>query len=247
MHPVLQKLIDEKAPLDLNPPATLEAIAQFEQQQGVTLPDYYKEFLQFGNGGHLFGPAGPDFYGVDRNSEYYSLEKANSFGARMNLPNTFYVIGATSYGDRYCIDMNNNELVQWNHETNKESRRWATVFELFERELNSYIEDKEDEEKEYEENLEVRDIFISDDESLFVTFNKSYEGKMFCYDGWIKENGLYQISPGSAEEISPISRDAIPEFEDINFLRKVPEIERYHLRDALEAYVKANPGVFVPI
>ena len=233
MHPILQKLIDEKVPLDLNPPATPEAIAQFEQQQGITLSGHYKEFLQFGNGGALFGY---NFYGVDRVNEYFFA-----------IPNNFYVIGATGYGDYFCIDKNNNGVIQWNHETNKESRRWATVFELFERELNSYIEDKEDEEKEYEENLEVRDIFISDDESLFVTFNKSYEGKMFCYDGWIKENGLYQISPGSAEEISPISRDAIPEFEDINFLRKVPEAERYNLRDALETYVKENPGVFVPI
>jgi len=150
MHPILQQLIDEKAPMELNPPAVPKAISRFEREHGIELPEHYWEFLQFADGGHFFGPAGPDFYGIDQENKYYSLAYENASKAD-DMPGAWYVIGGTSWGDRFCIDFATGEVVQWDHETRKESNRWKDIFECIEEEYNDYEtirEDRDDEEDE---------------------------------------------------------------------------------------------------
>ena len=44
--------------------ATEEQITQFEKDHEIELPEKYKEWLQYSDGGELFLPAGVQFYGV---------------------------------------------------------------------------------------------------------------------------------------------------------------------------------------
>jgi hypothetical protein len=44
--------------------ATAEQISHFEKEHNVILPQNYKEWLQFSDGGECFLPAGVQFYGV---------------------------------------------------------------------------------------------------------------------------------------------------------------------------------------
>jgi len=248
MNKILKKLVNEKAPMDLNPPAAKQAIKQFEQQQGGAFPAYYREFLLFGNGGHLFGPSGPDFYGIDANDKHYSVTRANAKSARDGMPDEYYVIGATSFGDLFCIDFGKKEVIQWDHETRKVSNRWPTVFECIEYEFDMYKElAEEDEEKEdnntaVDDGLGIKDLFYTNDYGLFVAFDKGiFADQMIFIYGW-EEDGLFQISVGSAQQISPFSRDAIPDYDDWKILRDIPLKEQLLLYRIMEAFCEANPG-----
>jgi len=143
MHPSLQQLIDANIPMELNPPATQEAIAQYERQEGITLPAYYKEFLQFGNGGYMFGLSGPLFYGVDSESEGYYLADGKETRENYELPDTCCVVGYMSWGDPLCIDLETQEFVEWDHETWdawEDSVRWASLFPFIDELFISHFE-----------------------------------------------------------------------------------------------------------
>jgi len=245
MHPSFQKLIDAKAPMELKPPASPKAIAQFERAQGIELPEHYWEFLQFGNGGHFFGH---NFYGIDPENENYYLAKENA-SKPYSIPADWYIVGATGYGDLYCIDPATNEVVQWDHERREASLRWADMFELVEDELQSYEENRVyDEEKDKDDEVYVWsdsgivDLFHTD-EMMFVTFDKGpCAGQMIYYFGWM-ENGAFKFSTGTAKQVVPISRDAIPDDDDLEFIRKIPPHERASLYKALEAFSEKNPDI----
>jgi len=247
MHPSFQKLIDAKAPMELKPPASPKAISQFERAQGIELPEHYWEFLQFGNGGHFFGPSGPNFYGIDRNDQYYSLEKENAAKAS-DFPSAWYIVGATSWGDRFCIDFATNEVIQWDHETREESDRWASIFECVDYMFSIYTDNQEDEydedEKAEEDNdssvISIVTEFFHNDDGLFIKFEKGIFANqtlfMFCQ----LKNGVYRPNIGLAKQISPISFDAIPPYEDLKFIRNIPFGELLTLKHALEVYCEAN-------
>lgn len=46
------------------PPATDEEISDFEKKNDILIPESYKEWLRFSNGGYLFGFGGPHLYGT---------------------------------------------------------------------------------------------------------------------------------------------------------------------------------------
>ena len=45
-------------------PASEEQISQFEKKNGIRLPEKYREWLRFSDGGEFFLPAGTQMYGV---------------------------------------------------------------------------------------------------------------------------------------------------------------------------------------
>jgi len=246
MHPTLQKLIDAKVPMELKPPASPKAISQFEREQGIELPEHYWEFLQFGNGGHFFGH---NFYGIDPENENYYLAKENA-SKPYSIPADWYIIGATGYGDLYCIDPATNEVVQWDHEKDEASLRWATMFELVEDAYQGYEKNKQydyehDEDEEAEEDIPVvKELFYADGMGVFVKLEKGiFAGQMIYMYSWTKD-GIIKISIGTAQQLSPFPFDAIPPYKDWKILRDVPFKERVTLRYALEIYCEANPGKF---
>ena len=81
--------------------ATKEEILSFEKEHNIKLPEKYKEFLQFSDGGELYLPAGVQFFGV----KHTPLIKTGEF----------IIIGKFAWGD---VVLYENEKIQiLNHET----------------------------------------------------------------------------------------------------------------------------------
>ena len=144
MHSTLQRLVDANVPMELNPPATPEAIAQFEQEQGIQFPEYYREFLLFANGGMLYSE---DFFGIDSESEHFSLVKKNYSGEDTTryfckIPDSLYIVGCTGYGNPLCIDLKSQEFVNWEHETSEEWYRLTSLFDYIDQTIDGYEEEQ---------------------------------------------------------------------------------------------------------
>lgn len=71
---------------------TGEKIASFEKENKVTIPAYYKEWLQISDGGELFLPAGVQLYGI----EHKPIIDVND---NSRPSEEFVVIGALASGD----------------------------------------------------------------------------------------------------------------------------------------------------
>jgi len=159
MIPIMQKIIDAKVPMNLNPPAMPQAIAQFDESKKVRtyisfvqpkpLPDDYKAFLQYANGGTLFtvgravGRAlGPKFYGIGSPHDSWSLAKLNS-ERYDNRNNSLYLVGYASWHDDICVDMESGKYVTWNGNTEKVVRSWDSLQDYLEEELQIYLKRKD--------------------------------------------------------------------------------------------------------
>jgi len=246
MNAVIQKIIDANAPMQLNPPATAEAIERFEMQQDIEFPAYYREFLLYANGGHLFAPAGPDFYGVDLNNEQYSLVKANSYKARAagKIPASLYIVGDDGNGDKFCIDFETKKFIQWNREKQKESRSWVNVFKCIAYEFKMYEEAKEmgmNEDADPNDTVSVITNLVHHKGRLYVTLEKGiFAGQMIRMLCSLRENGALWPMLSPAKQISPVPLDAIPTDEELQFIRTVPLYDLLILRHALQVYCDAN-------
>lgn len=71
---------------------TEEKIAEFEKEYSVKLPEKYKEWLFFSDGGELFLPAGVQLYGI----EHRPIIDVNDDSRPSE---EFVVIGALASGD----------------------------------------------------------------------------------------------------------------------------------------------------
>ena len=63
LNAIIDKL-NEQGKMTFLEGATEEQIAQFEKKHEVVLPQKYKEWLRYSDGGEFFLPAGVQFYGV---------------------------------------------------------------------------------------------------------------------------------------------------------------------------------------
>lgn len=142
MNPILQKFIDAKAPMALNPPAAPQAIAQFEQQKTISkmpqpksFPNYYREFLAAANGGVFFEPDNIRFFGIGTADNKESLEYQNNYNrgaVRDYIPLNLYIVAESAWGHPLAIDLDSQELVDWEQDKKKEARRWASIAEYIE-------------------------------------------------------------------------------------------------------------------
>ena len=140
MKQCIQQLINAGVPMDLNPAATSQAIAHFEQQQRIHFPDYYRKWLLFANGGELFVP-GTQFYGITPAVENsLALQNSSANRSPYALPDLLYIVGRTNFGDVLCIDLNSQELVQWDHEEDEEFLRWKSMTDYIDDEFRAYSE-----------------------------------------------------------------------------------------------------------
>ena len=90
--------------------ATEAQISSFEQECGVTLPDKYKEWLRFSDGGYLFLPAGIQFYGV--------AHKPLITKGQNDISN-YIEIGALCTGDPILCEKTGERISIYNHEAGR--------------------------------------------------------------------------------------------------------------------------------
>lgn len=80
-----------------------DKIKSFENQYNIILPDKYKEWLEFSDGGDLYLPAGIQLYGVSHKPiiDLEIKERPND---------TYYAIGALSTGDPILANKNSQKI-----------------------------------------------------------------------------------------------------------------------------------------
>lgn len=91
-------------------PVSEKDIVSFEENNSFKLPQKYKEWLCYSDGGELFLPAGVQLYGIKHNPKI-DVEDNN----RPN--NNYIVIGALASGDTICCIDNEEKIVIYNLES----------------------------------------------------------------------------------------------------------------------------------
>ncbi len=125
----LEKLVSKFGKCKLNKPATKEQIESFEKKNKIELPQKYKEWLLYSDGGHICLPAGIQFYGV--------LQKPQIDISSEDRPDdTYVVIGALATGDPILFKKYTEQVAIYNQETNKIED--GEVYDDFFKFLNDY-------------------------------------------------------------------------------------------------------------
>lgn len=108
----LQQIVDkfkEQGKMAFLEAATQERIDIFENENGITLPAKYKEWLLFSDGGEFFLPAGIQLYGVEHKPV---INVKNN-----DRPSDDYiVIGALASGDPILCEKNGEKIAIYNQE-----------------------------------------------------------------------------------------------------------------------------------
>ena len=106
----LAEKFNEQGRMNFLKGATEEQITQFEKENAITLPDKYKEWLLFCDGGEFFLPAGIQVYGV--------AHKPIIDVKYDDRPDEKYiVIGALASGDPVIFEKGNEKIYVYDHES----------------------------------------------------------------------------------------------------------------------------------
>lgn len=120
--------LDNKGKMHLIEGATSKQIVTFEKTNGVKLPQQFKDWLEYSDGGELFLPAGIQLYGVAHKP---LIEIGNVW--EVSNPNSKYLtIGALSNGDPILCEKNNERISIFNHEIRKieENEVYSNFYEF---------------------------------------------------------------------------------------------------------------------
>ena len=90
--------------------ATEEQISQFEKENEVKLPEKYKEWLCFSDGGECFLPAGVQFYGVAHKPLIDVIVEDRP-------DDNYFVIGALASGDPVLCEKTGEKIAIFDNET----------------------------------------------------------------------------------------------------------------------------------
>lgn len=111
----LQKIIDKisgQGEMNFLDATTEEKIEAFEKANSIKMPEKFKEWLLFSDGGELFLPAGVQLYGI----EHKPMIDINDD----DRPNDSYiVIGALASGDPIVFKKTDESISIYNHEDNR--------------------------------------------------------------------------------------------------------------------------------
>lgn len=101
--------IEEQGRMSFLEAATEEQIEKFEKENDIKLPEQYKEWLQFSDGGELYLPAGIQLYGVAHKP---LIDKDDN-----DRPDDKYiVIGRLASGDPVLLMNNQEKIYVYDHE-----------------------------------------------------------------------------------------------------------------------------------
>lgn len=125
--------------MDFKPPVSEDEIKNFERENGISLPASYKELLTHFDGGEIFVP-GTLFFGIKSYHCCPSIKEVNSKSKRslISIPNDNLIIAELNFGDFIAIDLNSEEVIQWDHECDEEFDRWDTLYDFIEFLITSY-------------------------------------------------------------------------------------------------------------
>lgn len=108
----LKTIVDkfhEQGKMNFLPETSEEKIAAFEKQNNAKLPEKYKEWLMFSDGGELFLPAGIQLYGI----EHKPLIDVND---NSRPSEDYIVIGTFATGDPILCKKNEETISIYNPE-----------------------------------------------------------------------------------------------------------------------------------
>ena len=111
LETIVDKLV-EQGRMSFLPETTEEKITEFEAKNNVKLPQKYKEWLEFSDGGEFFLPAGVQMYGVEHKPliDVEDLDKPEE---------KYIVIGALASGDPILCDKTSEKISIYNHEAGR--------------------------------------------------------------------------------------------------------------------------------
>nr|MCR5206684.1 SMI1/KNR4 family protein [Lachnospiraceae bacterium] len=75
---------------------------------------------------------GTILYGIAHSVGHHTLSEINRKSQTFKIPETMLIIGRLNYGDLFCIDLDNQNIIQWDHEMNVEFCRWNSLEEWLE-------------------------------------------------------------------------------------------------------------------
>ena len=108
---ILVSELERCGKVSLLPPATDKQIENFEIENDITLPKWYKKWLKVSDGGELFLPSGVQLYGV-ANKPVIDVED--------DVPsNSYIVIGNLATGDPVLFEKNSEKISIYDHESVK--------------------------------------------------------------------------------------------------------------------------------
>lgn len=108
----LVELFQKQGKMNFIAGTTKEKLTNFEKENAIILPQKYKEWLLFSDGGELFLPAGVQLYGV----EHKPLLNVNS---DIRPSDEYVVIGALASGDPILFKKGSEEITIYNLEGGK--------------------------------------------------------------------------------------------------------------------------------
>lgn len=104
--------LQEQGKINFLTETTVEEITKFEKEKSVKLPEKYKEWLLFSDGGEIFLPAGIQLYGV----EHKPVIDVNN----NDRPSEEYiVIGALASGDPILCEKAGEKIAIYNQEAGR--------------------------------------------------------------------------------------------------------------------------------
>ena len=109
----LKKIIDrlkEQGKMSFLEGATEEQISKFEKENDVQLPEKYKEWLQYSDGGDLYLPAGVQLYGV-------AHKPIIDFEDSDRPDDNYIVVGALASGDPILFKKKEEKFYVYDHES----------------------------------------------------------------------------------------------------------------------------------
>lgn len=97
----------EQGKMNFLPETTEEKITEFEKEKSIKLPERYKEWLLFSDGGEFFLPAGIQLYGI----EHKPVIDVND---NSKPSEDYVVIGALASGDPILFNKDSEKIAIYN-------------------------------------------------------------------------------------------------------------------------------------
>lgn len=137
----LLKKLAEREDIKWNfPGAGEDEICAYEQKLGCRLPEDYKTYLKYSNGGEFFVP-GTVMWQIGGGADDKNSLENNNQAKDMELeaiPSNYLVIGRLNYGAPLCLDLDNvGNVVIWDAENEEDFLRWDSFGEWLAEELEN--------------------------------------------------------------------------------------------------------------
>ena len=108
----IAELLQKQGEMNFLDGTTEETISTFEKEKKISLPQKYKEWLLFSDGGNIFLPAGVQLYGIGH-KPFINIEDKD------RPDDDYIVIGRMAWGEPVVFKKGEEEIAIYDHETGK--------------------------------------------------------------------------------------------------------------------------------